>query len=80
MQPFLLTCRTEGKHMQLLDKVIKHLNKRSQDLLPPNMKQELSHLLLADCSHRAFISKHELAYRVMNLPNVSKSFANVNVV
>ena len=60
--------------------MIEHLNKRSQDLLPPNMKQVLSHLLLADCSHRALISKHELSYRVMNLPNVSKLFANVDVV
>jgi len=70
----------EGKHTQLLDEVIEHLNKRSQDLLPQNMKQVLSHLLLAYCSHRAFISKNELAYKVMNLPNVSKSFANTDVV
>jgi hypothetical protein len=69
-----------GKYTELLDEVIEHLNKRSMDLLPPNMKQVLSHLILADCSHRAFISKHELAYRVMNLPAVRRSFADVDVV
>jgi len=40
----------------------------------------LRHLLLADCSHRAFISKQELAYKVMNLPDIIKSFGNVDVV
>jgi len=44
------------------------------------MKQVLSHLLLADCSHRAFISKQELAYKVMQLPDVMKSFASVDHV
>jgi len=68
------------KHAHLLDEMIEHLNKRSTDLLPPNMKQVLTHLILADCSHRAFISKQELAYRVMNLPDVIKSFPNVDVV
>jgi len=73
-------CSKSGKHTQLLDEMIEHLNKRSTDLLPPNMKQVLTHLLLADCSHRAFISKHELAYKVMNLPDVVKSFCDVDVV
>ena len=50
-------CAKSGKHAQLLDEMIEHLNKRSSDLLPPNMKHVLSNLLLADCSHRAFISK-----------------------
>jgi len=73
-------CSKAGKHAHLLDEMIEHLNKRSTDLLPPNMKQVLSHLLLADCSHRAFISKQELAYKVMNLPDVMRSFVNVDVV
>jgi len=60
--------------------MIEHLNKKSTDLLPPNIKQVLTHLLLADCSHRAFISKQELAYNVMNLPDIMKSFNNVGVV
>ena len=73
-------CAKSGKHAELLDQIIEHLNQRSTDLLPPNLKQVLSHLLLADCSHRAFISKQELAYKVMQLPDTVKSFANVDVV
>jgi len=37
-------CAKSGKHTQLLDEMIEHLNKKSTDLLPPNMKQDLSHL------------------------------------
>jgi len=69
-----------GKHAHLLNEMIEHLNKRSTDLLPSNIKQVLTHLLLADCSHRAFVSKPEPAYKVMNLPDVSKSFANVDII
>lgn len=68
------------KSTELLDEVIEHLNKRSTDLLPPNLKQVLSHLMLAECSHRAFITKQELAYRVMNLPLICKSFSDVSIV
>ena len=73
-------CVKSGKHTQLLDEMIEHLNKRSTDLLPPNMKRVLSNLLLADCSHRVFISKHKLSYKVMSLQDIMKSFANVDVV
>lgn len=69
-----------SKHSELLMEVIEHPNKRSADLLPPNMKQVLSDLMSADCSHRAFVTKHELAYRVMNLPMVCKSFTDVSIV
>jgi hypothetical protein len=65
---------------ELLNEMIDYLNKRSTDVLPPNMKQVLSHLVLADCSHRSFMSKHELAYKVMNLPVVRRSYPDVNVV
>jgi len=68
------------RHNELFDEVMEHLNKRTRELLPPNMKQVLSHLILADCSHHSFISKPELAYRVMNLPVVDKSFDAVDVV
>jgi len=44
------------------------------------MKQALSHLILAYCSHSAFISKQELPYHVMNLPVFDKSFPAVDVV
>ena len=73
-------CAKSGKHSELLNEMIEHLNKRSTELMPPIMKQTLSHLLLADCSHRAFISKQELAYKVMGLPDIMKSFANVDIV
>lgn len=64
----------------LLSEVVDYLRKRYTDLLPPNMKQVLSHLVLADCSHKSFISRQELAFKVMNLPEVSKSYSNVKVV
>ena len=73
-------CAKSGEHTQLLDEMIEHLNKRSTDLLPLNMKHVLSNLLLAECSHRVFMSKQELSYKVMNLPDIMKSFANVDVV
>ena len=63
-------CANSGKLKTLLAEMIEHMEKRSTDLLPPNMKQVLTHLLLADCSHRAFIGKQELAYKVMQLPDV----------
>ena len=68
------------KQNELLEGVIDHLSKRSNDLLPPNTKQALSHLILADCSHREFLSKPELAYKVMDLPEIQKNFNDVPVV
>jgi len=44
------------------------------------MQIVLSQLLLADVSHRAFMTKHELSYYVMQLPAVRRSFADVDVV
>ena len=73
-------CAKSGKHQQLLDEMLEHLSKCSTDLIPPNLRQTLTNLLLADCSHRAFISKNELAYRVAQLPDILKSFANIDVV
>ena len=40
----------------------------------------LSQLLLADVRHWAFMSKQELSYRVMDLPVVRWTCANVDVV
>jgi len=73
-------CSKSGKHEKLLNEMIEHMQKRTKDLLPPNMKQVLSQLILANCSHRAFISKPELAYKVMNLPDVCRSFGKVSIV
>lgn len=53
-----------GKFTELLDEVIEHLNKRSMSPLPPHVKHVLSDLILASCSHRAFLNKQEVAYRV----------------
>jgi len=48
--------------------------------MPPNMQIVLSQLLLADVSHRSFMTKQELAYHVMELPEVRRSFSSVDVV
>jgi len=69
-----------GRHSELLNEVIEYLSQRSMDLIPTNMHHVLSQLLLADVSHRAFKSKQKLAYRVMDLPLVRKTFENVDVV
>ena len=63
-----------------MDEVINDLNKRSQKLMPPNMKQALDHLILTDCSYSQFLSKQELAYKVMDLSEIRKSFNAVSVV
>src|SRR5664279_2449429 len=67
-------------HSELMDEVVEHLSKRANDVLPPNIKQTLSNLILADCSHRSFMSKQELAYKVMDLPEVIKSFSDIKIV
>ena len=69
-----------GKHNELLNDMVDYLRQRSVDLMPPTMKQVLSHLILADCSHRSFLTKQELSYKVMDLPEVERSFAQVKVV
>jgi hypothetical protein len=68
------------KQTELMDEVIEYLGKRINDPLPPNIKQAMSHLILADCSHRAFLSKHELSYMVMDLPVIRKTFSDVGIV
>ena len=68
------------KQNELMQEVIDYLGKKSNDIMPPNMKQALSHLVLADCSHREFLSKSELAYKVLSLPEIRKTFNDVSVV
>ena len=68
------------KQNELLEEVIDHLGKRTTDILPQNMKQALNHLILADSLHREFLSKQELSYKVMDLPEIRKSFYDVPVV
>jgi len=68
------------KQNELIEGVIDYLGERSNDVLPPSLKQALSHLILADCAHREFVSKPELAYKVMNLPEIQKNYNDVRVV
>jgi len=69
-----------GKYTELLNEIIEYLSQRSMDLIPTSMKHVLSQLLLADVTHHAFMSKQELSYRVMDLPVVRLTCANVDVV
>jgi hypothetical protein len=46
-----------GRYEELLNEVLHFMSERKVDLMPPNMKQTLTQLVLADCAHRAFISK-----------------------
>jgi len=69
-----------GKYGELLNEIIEFISRRTVDILPPNIKSVLGHLILADCQHRAFMSKMELAYKVMHLPVIKKSFSDVSVV
>jgi len=69
-----------GKHDQLMTAVVEALEKRSDSLVPPSMKQAISSVVLASCSQRSFVTKHELAYKVMDLPQVQRSFPAVKVV
>jgi len=55
-----------GRHSELLNEVIESLSQRSMDLIPTNMQHVLSQPLLADVSHRAFMSKQQLSYHVMD--------------
>ena len=73
-------CTKSGNHDVLMNEVIEHINSRSTDLLQPAIRQVLSHLFLADCSHRAFLSKHQLCWHIMGLPMVSKTFQQVRTV
>ena len=69
-----------GRYCELLNEVIEYLSQRSLSVMQPNMQIVLSQLLLADVSHRAFMTKQELSYYVMQLPDVRRSFADVDVV
>jgi hypothetical protein len=61
-----------GQLDNLLDEMIYRIDKMADTVFPPTSKQAIRHLLLASCVHKTFISKHELAYKVMDLPLVMK--------
>jgi len=60
--------------------IIEYVSQQSVGSMPLNMQVVLSQLLLADVSHRSFMTKQELSYHVMQLPDVKRSFANVDLV
>jgi hypothetical protein len=65
----------------LLNEIIEHLEQKSaSSVVAPTVKQALTQFLLADCSHRTLMSKQELAYKVMGLPQIRRNFAQVKTV
>lgn len=60
--------------------MIDHLNKRASDLIPPNTKQVLSSLAQTECTYKKLMSVQELAYYVMDLPPLRRSFSEVKVI
>lgn len=65
-----------GQIETLLNDVIDTVQRKedSQQIIRPSVQQVLSQLLLADCSHRIYMTKQELAYRVMDLPQVVNNY------
>ena len=69
-----------SKHSDVMRKVLEHINKRNMADLPQNLKHVLINVLLADCSQRTFLSKHEIAYKVVGCFEILKSYADVSVI
>ena len=69
-----------SKHSDVMREVLEHINKRNMADLPQNLKHVLINVLLADCSQRTFLSKHEIAYKVAGCFEVLKSYADVSVI
>ena len=69
-----------GQYSELINEVLEYVNQRNVKDMPPNMQTVLSQLLLVDVSHRSFMTKQQLAYYVMDLAVVRKSFSDVHVV
>jgi len=73
-------CSKSKVHSELVDEVDNYLSSRAKDVLPPNINETLTSLVLADSLHRSFMSKQEFAYRVAQLPEVRKSHSNIGIV
>jgi hypothetical protein len=69
-----------SKHSEMYVQLLDELSKRGLQNLKNNVRHVLVQVFLASCSHRTFMSKLEIAHRVMQLPMVVKSYANVEVV
>jgi hypothetical protein len=59
-----------GKISVVLNEIIEHLEQKTSSIVPPSIRQALTSLLLADCSHRTYLSRHEMAYKVLDLPQI----------
>jgi hypothetical protein len=70
-----------GQISVLLNEIIEHLEQKSaSSVVAPTVKQALTQFLLADCSNRTMMSKQELAYKVMDLPQIRRNFTQVKTV
>ena len=69
-----------SKHSEIYVSLLEELSKRGLQNLRNNVRHVLVQIFLASCSHRTFMSKLEIAHRVMQLPMVVKSYSNVEVV
>jgi hypothetical protein len=64
-----------SKHSEMYEELLEHLNKRGLENLSNNVRHVLVQTSLASCSHRTFMSKMEVAYRVMLLPMILGLFS-----
>jgi len=69
-----------GKHDEPLTAAIELLDQRAQAVVPPTMKQAISTVVLASCAHRTFLTRHEMAFKAMQLKQVYRSFSEIKVV
>ena len=68
-----------SKHSEMYLHLLEHLRTRGLANLSQNVRHVLVQVFLASCAHSTFMGKVEVAYRVMQLPLVSKSFNDVEV-
>lgn len=69
-----------SKHSEMYSKLLDELCKGQLRSERNNVKHVLIQIFLTSIAHRTCMSKHKIAYRVMQLPLVIKSYANVQVV
>ena len=68
-----------SKHSEMYLHLLEHLRTRGLANLSQNVRHVLVQVFLASCAHSTFMGKVEVAYRVMQLLLVSKSFNDVEV-
>ena len=67
------------KHFEVMQAALEYVHSKSTDTMPQNIKLVFINLLLANNSQHIFVSEQELAFKVMDLPLVIKSFTKVEV-